>query len=161
VELIFGNPKSNPPARIQRWCLRLSQYDFEIVHKPGKYNPADYLSRNPVENPTAYNPAEEYINFVETQHCPPAVTTKQVAEATKVDPSLQNVIKMVKNLPHVIDDTVQRFTHIKDNLTVTDSGIILKRTQLVIPVKLQEILISIAHEGTCTFFQFTNFVTKI
>ncbi|CAF1014506.1 unnamed protein product [Brachionus calyciflorus] len=65
VELIFKNPKSNPPARIQRWVLRLSQYNLKIIHKPGIDNPADYLSRNPQEPPGNYSPAEEYINFLE------------------------------------------------------------------------------------------------
>ncbi|CAF0832655.1 unnamed protein product [Brachionus calyciflorus] len=73
VELIFNNQKSNPPARIQRWCLRLSQYDFTIVHKPSKYNPADYLSRNPIDKPTSHNPAEEYVLFWKNELGPPVV----------------------------------------------------------------------------------------
>ena len=28
LEVIFGNPTSKPPARIQRWLLRLQQYQF-------------------------------------------------------------------------------------------------------------------------------------
>ncbi|CAF0866872.1 unnamed protein product [Brachionus calyciflorus] len=147
VELIFKNPKSNPPARIQRWCLRLSQYDFIIIHRPGKYNPADYLSRNPIENPTCHNPAEEYVYFIETELGPPAVTKQQIAEYTLRDVSLQNVIKMINDQPHVLDQTVQCFAQIKEQLTVTNSGIVLKGLQIVIPEKLQSKIITIAHEG--------------
>ncbi len=36
-------------AKVQKWRLKLSEYDFDIVYKPGKYNVnADALSRNPV-----------------------------------------------------------------------------------------------------------------
>ena len=48
VELIYGNPKSQPKARIVRWFLRLLPYNLTIVHRPGVDNPADFLSRNPV-----------------------------------------------------------------------------------------------------------------
>ncbi|GBM07282.1 Retrovirus-related Pol polyprotein from transposon 297 [Araneus ventricosus] len=36
----------DPTSRISRWLLTLQQYDFSIVHKPGRLNlMADYLSR--------------------------------------------------------------------------------------------------------------------
>ena len=47
VELIFKNPASNPPPRIARWILRMCDYRFNIKHKPGAENIADYMSRNP------------------------------------------------------------------------------------------------------------------
>ena len=43
VQLIFSNPKSKPPPRIERWNLRLQGYDFEIVHTEGSQNPSDFL----------------------------------------------------------------------------------------------------------------------
>jgi len=46
---IFNKPRSNPTARIERWLLRLQQYDFEVVYQKGSTNPADYLSRHPNE----------------------------------------------------------------------------------------------------------------
>ena len=42
---IFGNPKSKPP--IERWVLKLQQYECNIVYQSGKNNPADYISRHP------------------------------------------------------------------------------------------------------------------
>ena len=37
-------------TRVQKWRLKLSDYEFDIVYKPGKQNAnADALSRNPVE----------------------------------------------------------------------------------------------------------------
>lgn len=38
-------------TRVQKWRFKLSQYDYEIIYKPGKLNSnADTLSRNPPEN---------------------------------------------------------------------------------------------------------------
>ena len=49
VQLIFANTATKPPARIERLALRLSQFDFEVVHKPGNSNIADYYSRHPLK----------------------------------------------------------------------------------------------------------------
>ena len=38
---------SLPTARLHRIFLRLQPYKMEVVYRPGKMNPADYLSRHP------------------------------------------------------------------------------------------------------------------
>ena len=50
VEAVYKNPNSTPSARIRHFNLRLVEHEFEIFHKPGKSNVADYFSRNPIEN---------------------------------------------------------------------------------------------------------------
>lgn len=47
LEVINGKCNSRPSARIERWVLRLQTYSFKVIYKPGKHNPADYLSRHP------------------------------------------------------------------------------------------------------------------
>jgi hypothetical protein len=43
--------KLEKPARLVRWVIRLSEYNFTIVPKSGKLNvTADALSRLPMEN---------------------------------------------------------------------------------------------------------------
>ena len=51
LEWIFNNPKSKPPARIERWSLRLQPYNYTVRYKAGKDNPADYMSRHPAHVP--------------------------------------------------------------------------------------------------------------
>ena len=41
IQLIYGNSASRPPARIERWAIRLSQFDFFIKHQTGSSNIAD------------------------------------------------------------------------------------------------------------------------
>jgi hypothetical protein len=58
LETIFNNPKSKIPARIERWRLRLQQYNFNVKYKPEKSNAADYLSRHPDMKSTMLKHAE-------------------------------------------------------------------------------------------------------
>ena len=44
IQMILCNPNSRPPARIERWYLRLQPFDFDIIYKHGNENPSDYLS---------------------------------------------------------------------------------------------------------------------
>ena len=72
LEPIFGNPSSKPPARIERWALRLQPYNFSIIYHSGKNNPADYMSRHPLPHTSSHQmrSAETYINFI-TSHATP------------------------------------------------------------------------------------------
>ena len=54
LQWIFKNPKSKPPARIERWSLRLQEYSFSVKHIQGSENPSDYLSRHPVRKQLKY-----------------------------------------------------------------------------------------------------------
>ena len=49
LEILFS-PKSKSTARIERWVLRLQQYDFTVKYRKGADNPADILSRMPICN---------------------------------------------------------------------------------------------------------------
>ena len=72
LELIFANPLSKPPARIERWLLRLQEYDFNVLYTArNKKTPADFLSQHPTEGrKSKHNIAEEYIYFVTTVAVP-------------------------------------------------------------------------------------------
>ena len=40
---IYGNPNSKPPARIERWALKLQPYQLTVRYRRGAGNPADYV----------------------------------------------------------------------------------------------------------------------
>ena len=46
---LFNNARSRMPLRIERWSLRLQEFDFTISHIKGTVNPADFLSRHPFD----------------------------------------------------------------------------------------------------------------
>jgi hypothetical protein len=98
--LIYRNPKSKPPARISRYNLRLIDLEFDIQHKPGKENIADFLSRHPLElegtNRETFF-AEHYIYFIGEQNAPRALRIDKIMEETSKDKTLIFIIKAIKS----------------------------------------------------------------
>ena len=95
LEAIFNNPRSNPPARIQRWMMKLQLYNFRVIYQKGLLNEADYLSRHP-HSPTYTVPeeeqmAEEYVNYIVKHTIPKSMTIEDITEATSRDPVLVKV----------------------------------------------------------------------
>lgn len=43
---IYSNPSSKPPARIERWVLRLQPYQITVKYRRGEVNPANQLFRH-------------------------------------------------------------------------------------------------------------------
>ena len=149
--------KPSPPARIARWSLRLQPYSMKVEYRPGKDNPADYLSRHPTTNcPSgrAEKVAEEFINFITITNTPNAVTTEEIKMATTQDATLQVIIDTIETgnwhtrpetIPH---DTFQAFKNANECLSVNgERNIILKNNLIVIPECLQSKVIQLAHEG--------------
>ena len=97
---IFGNPNSNPPLRIERWILKLQQYDYNIIYSPGENNPADFMSRHPTFGTATTGReakiAEEYVNMVVSNAVPKALTISEIQDETLKDDTLQYVIQAVR-----------------------------------------------------------------
>lgn len=52
--LVWLHGLKDPVSRLARWKIKLSEYDYDIVYKPGKLNAnADALSRNPCDKAKA------------------------------------------------------------------------------------------------------------
>lgn len=157
---IYGNPSSKPPARIERWALRLQPYQLTVRYRKGEGNPADYLSRHPSKQPTTASReqkiAEEYVNYITMTSTPKALTVHEIEEATKVDATLQAASKAIEtdnwyeaskrsDVDSLAYNALQK---VKDELTVSATAqVILRGTRIVVPSKLQERVVSLAHEG--------------
>ncbi|CAF1080712.1 unnamed protein product, partial [Brachionus calyciflorus] len=146
VELIFGNPRSKPKARIERWCLRLLPYKFVVKHKAGDFNISDYMSRNPCESADRMSEklTESYINMVCSMAIPKAVSRSQLIQVTKNDPELIEAAKMIKGQKYKLDNLFER---IKGELSMSNDGLILKGSKIVVPIRLRKQVIRIAHGG--------------
>ena len=157
LENIYGNPKSKPPMRLERWRMRLQAYDFKVVYKPGISNMSDYLSRHPVtttEKPSQSRIAEEYVLFIADQDVPKAMTMQEIVQETSKDSDLQTVISNVRhntwNKTYPSNKYIDTLSRVKNQLTVAtleNGDILLHETKLVIPRSLQRKVIQIAHEG--------------
>ncbi|CAB4022055.1 Hypothetical predicted protein [Paramuricea clavata] len=159
LERLFNDPPSKPPARIERWLLKVQPYRFNVQYQPGSDNPADFMSRHPLpSSPTSHEErcAEEYVNFVSMHAVPKALTLEEIKEATKADTTLQAVIQAVqtkqwhnaKLQPRVDRKSVECFFHIQNELSVnSDQSLRLRGTRIVIPSKLQNHVIDLAHES--------------
>ena len=97
LEVIYG-PRSRPCAQIERWVLRLQPYDFSVIHRPGRENIADPLSRllhRKVEPDNHQRCTEEYVGFVAVSATPTALTTLEIEVASADDEELKEVRKAI------------------------------------------------------------------
>ena len=158
LELIYHNPRSRSPARIERWLLRLADYSFTVKHLPGKENPSDYISRHPRFPPTASQSqiAEDYVNFLTHHAVPKALTLSEIEEETQKDHTMQAVRSFIQqgNWPNFITyhnrkvnkDELMIFHKVREELKVCDK-VILKGNLLVLPNSLRNRALNIAHVG--------------
>ncbi|KAK3092635.1 hypothetical protein FSP39_005203 [Pinctada imbricata] len=158
LEVIFNNPKSRPPARIERWRLRLQPYDFIVKYRPGTGNPADFMSRQPIDSIDSKSQrhskvAEEYLSFIVEQTTPKAMTLSEISVATKQDRVLQNAMNcLVTGNWSSVDSTSETYPYlrVKEQLsiaTVQEGSILLFDTRIVVPKQFQQRVVNLAHEG--------------
>ena len=138
LEVIFS-PKSKPPARIERWAMRLQPYTFKVKYKPGPKNVADCLSRLTQVEVKSRNVAEEYAYFVMQNAVPNAMTMESIQDASKRDSDINQILngKISKS---------NQYFNVRRELSVVD-GVLLRGTRIVIPAKLRKRTLQLAHEG--------------
>ena len=147
LEIIY-NPKRKPPARIERWVLRLQSYRFKIQHVPGPENPADVVSRLPLPHQphVEQSIAEEYINYVATNAVPKAMTLAEIEKASLADPLLQRVHACISSGIWPEQPDLKPFSQVSDELSIYN-GVILRGTRIIIPGELQKSTLNLAHQG--------------
>ena len=125
LEVIYGSAASKPSARIERWVLRLQPYTFSVVYKPGKDNPADFLSRHPTLESASKHAvmADEYVNLLALSAVPIAMTMSEIQRATDADKALQSLRTAIRY--NMWDcNLVKPYRDAKDELTVTPQNIL-------------------------------------
>ena len=145
--------KSKPPSpRIELWLLQLQQYSYTITHIPGKANRADILSRTPVPDDatTGYVTedcvrTDDYVYSVALGAIPAALVPSDVEKASAEDETLQIVRECIesgnwKRLTGTI------YMAVKDELWII-SQIVMRGNCMILPEKLWEHTIKLAHEG--------------
>ena len=140
------SPRSSPPPRIQRWLLKMQAYDYTIVYEPGYKNAADMLSRNPKQQSTYSLDTDttHYVNMVTAHATPVSVNLDQISKETAKDHILPIIITSLRT-GKWNKTAHRRYYSTRFNLSVTDTGILLKNHRIVIPTSLRQSLLHIAH----------------
>lgn len=143
IVTIFGSKKGISQvtaARLQRWSIALSAYDYDIIYKSGAtHNNADALSRLPLATKTVVS--ENRVHFIDQL----PVTAARVKLSTSKDPLLSKVcFYTVNGWPRNIDDAFVPFKHRAESLSIED-GCLLMGFRVVIPAELRSIILTELH----------------
>ena len=143
----------NRSARINRWVLRLLQYDFQLEYLPGQDNPADVLSRCPMSHGKGNNrnwtsgyelETEQHVNQVIAHSIPKTLNLSQIREVCSKDEETQRLIDAVVNNKWARYPELKAYKRICAEL-MHKGGIILKGDLIVIPSSLRKRVLEIAH----------------
>ncbi|KAK2149695.1 hypothetical protein LSH36_441g00020 [Paralvinella palmiformis] len=162
LEPLFNRTLSKSPTRIERCILRVQAYHFIVEYRSRKQNPADYLSRHPlhpaVKTSREESFTEDYVNFVLDGAIPKALTVEEILADTEADVVIQLCCKSIetgrwhehltyaKSVGMNTFESLIALFKVRDNLTVTRDGMLLKNTRIVIPSLLADHVVSIAHD---------------
>jgi hypothetical protein len=144
LEILYS-AKAKQSARIQRWALRLQQYNYTVKYRPDTGNPADFLSRAPINEPSGQSIAEEYINFVTEQAIPRTITLSEVQETTKNDKELQSVRRALQS-GNWKDKSISAYFAVRHEITSV-RGALLRGHRLILPISLRNRTLALAHRG--------------
>lgn len=155
--------KRKTPLRLQYWKSRLTQYDFEAIHVAGENNIADYLSRClKINIPKVNKEVDEAFRIFsiqtqtelktanKTRNClnKDGISIEQVAEATRKDKLLSEVIDCIlnkRNPSKLI--TKSEFNGCFNEISLSDENVLFKDDKIIIPESLAETMVRIAHNG--------------
>ena len=144
LENIFS-PKSKPPARIERWVLRLQAFDMKVVYRPGKTNIADCLSRLNCANPSRKN--TDVAQLIAENSLPRALSMEEIQEASAKDETLTEIRDhVITGNWSKISMNAASYVPVKDELCVFEH-LILRGTRIVVPHELRRKVVELAHEG--------------
>ncbi|CAI5657334.1 unnamed protein product [Oreochromis niloticus] len=149
---LFSETKGIPPmasARVQRWALTLSAYQYRIVYKAGPENAnADAFSRLPLpEVPDQSNMPPETVFLLDRLANTP-VCAKNIKAWTEQDPELSQLKQwLLQGWPATVEqDQLKPYAKRQQELSVQD-GCILWGSRVIVPPPGRSHIIEVLHEA--------------
>jgi hypothetical protein len=143
--IIIYSKTHKPSARIERWVLRLQNYDFTVEYLPGPENIADTSSRLiPIKLESSVNVADQYVRFIAENAAPIAVPIQEIEEASACDVELCLVRNAVQS--GKLKELPKYYRNVGNELMVLGK-LVLRGARLVIPNVLRARVLDLAHEG--------------
>ena len=134
-------------ARMQRWAVFLSAYQYEIEYKNSKAHAnADCLSRLPMEEDKELEDPVTVFQVSYVDQLP--VTARDIAQATSKDPILASVYShIMEGWPNKLkEESIKPFYQRKDQLSI-DQGCLLWGRRVIIPTMLQARMLQELHSA--------------
>ena len=148
ITLMSASGIGRAGMRISRWAARLMEYDYTVEYVKGVVNPADALSRLPVEEEVE---EEEPLTVAVIAEHLPAVTREELLTASAGDEELQQLREQLqKPWPRrmqLCQPAVRPFFRCREELTVVGNVILRGSAKVVVPAKLRSRLLQLAHEA--------------
>lgn len=134
------------PKRLQSMLLRIQDYNYKLIYKPGKSIPvADALSRAPVDN-------SDHVNFVSNAANLPLKEEKfeEIKRETDKDQIMCDLKKVISEgwpeNKNQLQQHLSQYFNYRDELTIED-GLIFRGEKIVIPESLRKDMKKKVHAG--------------
>ena len=123
IQLIFGDPEKRPPARIERWKLWLTQFDYDIEHS-GLFEESRFKHKSGTGNFAAKHKTAHKLCQVQNK----CLLLSQQASATHQDPQLQLLTNWISNKKGMkLPNELKCFKQVVDEISKTDYEILLTK----------------------------------
>ena len=148
---LFSETSSLPAraaARVLRWAILLSGYNYELKYRPGEANGnADALSRLPLDARNG-EVSQKVVSVAMMELVKAPVTEKEVRDQSRVDPVLSLVIRLVLEGRSKVDcenESLKPFLSRLSEFT-SEGGCLLWGDRVVIPNSLRKKVLLELHE---------------
>lgn len=143
-------------TRAEGWALRLSHYDFKMVHVEGMKNIADPpsrlvtgnndLQRESLDEDAMGEPIRLNVDHLELDVEPvQIITMEMVKEVTENDEQLIKVKEALKSGNW--EKSLEAFQAYQHEIWETSAGVLMKEARVIIPEKLRNKAIEVTHRG--------------
>ena len=145
--ILFGENKGIPQmasARIKRWAMKLSAYDYQIKYITSKENVcADFLSRSPIKSRETEE-KEDQVLLISDESVP--ITARVIAAETSRDSVLCKVKKLtLTGWPEFETDVELKPYFLRRAELSVEQGCLLWGSRVIVPTSLRPLLLLDLH----------------